>query len=202
MAFAYYYEDSNKIIFDTNRFWTGHTDLIFRLFPDAKIIAMVRPLQWIFDSLERLIGKNPLTPSKLVAPHGTVYNRVTNLMTEYSMVGASLAGLAQAVNRCPEKIMLIEYDRLCTDPMFCLREVYDFTGMPWFSHDTTTLKPIPGAEKMDAVLATPGLHAVRPVVEYQQRENVLPPDLVASLGRQEFWRIPGLCKTEVRSLLS
>src|SRR5271155_3388750 len=49
----YYADCPAEVIFDTNRFWCAWMPAIARLFPDAKVIACVRELQWVVDSIER-----------------------------------------------------------------------------------------------------------------------------------------------------
>ncbi|SFL40573.1 sulfotransferase [Nitrosomonas aestuarii] len=78
--FNSYYQGivDRPIIFDTNRVWTARMPLLAGLFPDAKVIACVRDVSWIMDSLERQVRKNPYHFTRLFGPqnHGTVYSRV------------------------------------------------------------------------------------------------------------------------------
>ncbi|MCX2560058.1 hypothetical protein OQ252_01395 [Acetobacter farinalis] len=47
-----------------------------------------------------------------------------------------------------------------------------------------------GATAFDQALKTPGLHTVRKKVAYVPRRPVLPPDVVARLSGELFWRNP------------
>jgi sulfotransferase len=49
-----------EVIFDTNRGWCAWTPAIARLFPDARVIACVRELPWVIDSIERLVQRKRL----------------------------------------------------------------------------------------------------------------------------------------------
>jgi sulfotransferase len=77
--FAGYYgaEFTADVIFDTSRTWCSKLSVLNELLPDFKIIACVRHVSWIVDSLERAILKNALRPSLMVGfqTGGTVYNR-------------------------------------------------------------------------------------------------------------------------------
>jgi len=61
----FYQDHAQEIIIDTNRLWCARLPLLLRLFPEAKVLCTVRNLAWIMDSVERLVRKNSLSPSKL-----------------------------------------------------------------------------------------------------------------------------------------
>ena len=42
---------------------------VSRLFPDAKVIACVRNVSWVFDSIEKLVQRNVFRPT--TAPSAT-----------------------------------------------------------------------------------------------------------------------------------
>src|SRR5260370_11392500 len=52
-----YYKDvhAKKLVFDTNRFWCSRMSLVAGLYPNARVIAMVRHLPSILDSAARLM---------------------------------------------------------------------------------------------------------------------------------------------------
>ena len=73
----FYADCTAEVIFDTNRAWCGWMPALARLFPDAKVIACVRELPWVVDSIERLIQRNVFSPSSIFnySSGGTVYTR-------------------------------------------------------------------------------------------------------------------------------
>ncbi len=48
-----------------SRAWCGWMPAVARLFPDAKVVACVRELSWVIDSIERLIQRNVFSPSSI-----------------------------------------------------------------------------------------------------------------------------------------
>jgi sulfotransferase len=50
---SYYAECGEPVVFDTNRAWTAQLPALMQLFPDSKLICLVRDISWIMDSLER-----------------------------------------------------------------------------------------------------------------------------------------------------
>ena len=55
---------------------------IVQLFADAKMIACVRELPWVIDSIERIVQRNVFSPSSIFnyKPDGTVYTRANGVV--------------------------------------------------------------------------------------------------------------------------
>ena len=49
-----------SVVFDTSRLWCSRMQLLDTLFPQAKVIACVRQLSWVLDSMERLVRRQPV----------------------------------------------------------------------------------------------------------------------------------------------
>ena len=77
----YYADCPAEVIFDTNRGWCAWMPAIAQLFPDAKVIACVRELPWVIDSIERLVQRNVFSPSSIFnySAGGTVYTRANGV---------------------------------------------------------------------------------------------------------------------------
>lgn len=180
-----------RTVFDTNRGWTTRLNLLTTLFPDAKVICCVRHVPWIIDSFERLLRQNRWELSKIFDfdPHGTVYGRAEGLMSRTGLVGYALCALKQAMHSVEsDRLLLLPYDVLTSDPERALSEVYAFTGLPPFAHDFENISF--DASEFDARLGTPGLHAVRPRLGTVERATILPPDVWTRYERESIWRDP------------
>ncbi|WP_372877065.1 sulfotransferase, partial [Pseudomonas sp.] len=96
----YYAEQAGKdIVFDTNRQWCAKLPALMDLFPQAKVIACVRNVAWVMDSLERLYRANPYENTKLFGDdveRNTVYSRVETLAQRNRLVGFAWAALKDA----------------------------------------------------------------------------------------------------------
>ncbi|MBB4284821.1 sulfotransferase family protein [Roseospira goensis] len=188
---AYYAETRADVVFDTNRQWCARMPLLRALFPGAKVIACVRDVSWIMDSIERLIRKQPFQPTRLFSGPGdaaTVYSRVESLARADRLVGFPWAALKEAFyGEDAESLLIVEYEFLCRAPEQVLRLIYAFIGEPWFDgHDVNNVAF--DAPTFDAALGIDGLHRVRPKVEYVPRRTVLPPDLFNKFQGMDFWR--------------
>jgi len=77
--FDNYYADQagKEVIFDTNRMWSAHMPALLDLFPQAKLIACVRNVAWVMDSIERRYRANPYEITRLFnddVERNTVYS--------------------------------------------------------------------------------------------------------------------------------
>jgi sulfotransferase len=72
---GYYADSKAKTIFDTSRAWCSRMPLLKALYPQSKVIACVRHMPWIMDSVERLVQRNVFQPSSIFhyLSGGTVY---------------------------------------------------------------------------------------------------------------------------------
>jgi len=178
------------VVFDTNRGWCARMPLIAELFPEAKVIACVRDVPWVLDSLERIIRRHPFQSSPLFngEERATVYSRVATLMRQDRLVGFAWAALKEAFHgeQAPH-LLVVDYELLARRPLATLRLIYDFIGEPfWDGHDVEHVAF--DAPEFDAALGLAGMHRVRPKVAFEPRRTILPPDLFAKYQGMDFWR--------------
>ena len=190
-----------KLVFDTNRQWTTKLALLATLYPKAKVICCVRNPAWVLDSIESLTRRNPLEPSGIFKfdTTGTVYGRAEGLMSGTGMIGFALNGLREAVfDPRRERLLLVRYESLTSDPLRTLAAIYDFVGEPAFTHDPTNIEQDYDALEFDARLGAPGLHTVGSSVRAIARPTLLPPDLFHQYDKDAFWERPKELPESVR----
>jgi len=190
----YQHLQSDQVIFDTNRTWTGKTALLKTLYPDSKIICCVREVPWIIDSIERMLRKNPLQTSRLMnfQPGSSVYARVEILMnSESGLIGMAWSTLREAwFSEHASRLIVINYDQFTAQPKATIGRLYEALGETPFDHDfdhVTYDEP-----DYDADLGMPGMHKVREKVEPEKREPCIPPDIFAKYADTNFWLKPEL----------
>src|SRR3569833_943065 len=190
--FETFYADQvdKEVIFDTNRLWCAKLPALLDLFPNAKIIACVRNVAWIMDSLERLYRANPYENTRLFVDdneRSTVASRVETLAQRNRLVGYAWEALKEAYyGEQARSMLVVEYELLSQAPEKVLRLVYDFIGEPWFEHDYENVRY--DATEFDQALGVSGLHKARAKVELADRRTVLPPDLFEQYAALSFWQ--------------
>jgi sulfotransferase len=189
---GYYHRvPTDNVVFDTNRLWCSKMPLIVKLFPRAKVIACVRHVPWILDSIERLIRANTLEPSKIFnfEPAGTVYSRVEGLGAGAGMVGYAWNALREAFyGNETDRLLLLTYESLTTNPREAIDAIYAFLDEREFPHDFDNIDF--NAREFDERLGTPGLHDVGRTIRAPERQTILLPDLFARVEEDSFWRNP------------
>lgn len=190
--FQSFYGDSGAdVIFDTNRAWCSWMPAIDRLFPEAKVIACVREVAWIIDSIENLVQRNVFSPSSIFnySAGGTVYTRANAVIAGDGMVGAPYDALKQACYGAQRgRLLLVQYETLTTDPVKTMHAIYDFIGEPYFDHQFDSIDY--DVSEFDERAGTPGLHTVRGTLQAESRETLLPPELFKRFANDAFWRDP------------
>jgi len=187
----YYADHADKaLILDTNRMWCAKLPAIIDLFPNAKMIACVRNVAWVMDSIERLYRANPYENTKLFSDdteRNTVYSRVDTLAQRNRLVGFPWAALKEAYyGEHASSLLVVDYDLLTQVPDKVVRLIYEFIGEPWFEHDFEHVEY--DAPAFDQALGLTGLHRVRPRVAMEQRRSILPPDLFEQYAKLSFWQ--------------
>lgn len=193
--FSSYYSDLSseiEVLFDTNRAWTGRMAMLAALYPACRVICCVREVHLVVDSFERALQKNPLQLSRVfnMQMGASIYSRVEALMNpEDGAVGRALSTLREAwFGDFANKLIVIRYEMLATDPARTMAKLYETLGEKPFAHNFDALTY--SHEAFDAHLGMPGLHQVKKRVAFEQREPVIPPDIVNRLAGANFWLNP------------
>ncbi len=200
---AYYADTEAEVVFDTNRQWTTKLPALTALFPDCRVICCVRNPAWVVDSIESLVKRNAFEPSGIFGfePGGTVYSRAEGLSSGEGMLGFAFNALREAVyGPHADRLLLLRYETLCSNPLAALGAVYNFIGEELFTHDPAHLDPCYDMVEFDMRLGTPGLHEVGRRVAARTRPTLLPPDLFQRHARDAFWDDPAQLPEGVRAL--
>lgn len=176
-------------VFDTSRLWCSRMQLLDTLFPGVKVIACVRQLAWVLDSMERLVRRQPLSVSKVFRfdTNTTVYSRVEALTDPRGMVGFAYQATKDAFYgpHAQDHLLMLTYENLVRDPATAMQAVYRFLDEPWFEHDFENIAY--NADEFDARVGMPGLHSVRPKIEAVERQPILPREVFGRFANEAFW---------------
>ena len=188
------------VMFDTSRLWCSRMQLLNVLFPGVKVIACVRQLAWVLDSMERLVRRQPVSVSKVFRfdTNTTVYSRVEALTDPRGMVGFAYQATKEAFYgpHAQDHLLMLTYESLVTNPAAAVRAVYQFLDEPSFEHDFDHIEY--NADEFDARVGMPGLHSVRPKVEAIERQPILPREVFGRFANEAFWMDPKNNVNQVR----
>src|SRR6056297_1772731 len=186
---SYYAEHDTPVIFDTNRAWTANLPALMQVFPEARVICLVRNVAWIMDSMERRFRQNPFEHTRLFNSAGersSVYTRVEALAGATRLVGYPWHALREACySDYADRIVLLDYDILVRRPEEVMKLLYEFIGEEPFAHDFSAAEF--DAESFDQNLGIDGMHRVHPKVEPRPRDTILPPEIFEKYTKLSFW---------------
>jgi sulfotransferase len=184
-----YYKNSNDVCFNNHRAWTANTSLAKKLYPKSKMILCVRDVPWILDSFEKLNAKNPMIQKPLYGNTllSNVYDRCKFLMDENRYVGGPINHLAQALySNEADMICVVDYEALANSPLTTMKKIYEFLNEPWFQHDFNNVDV--SYDEFDARAKIIGLHTTRKIVDFQERNSILPPNIWDAYNPYSFWK--------------
>lgn len=164
MARSYYGAITDRPhICDKNRGWMHYFEWVSQWNPQPKMICMVRDLRNVFASFERIFRENrhrpvgPDNPQQLQSM--TVMDRV-NHWSETQPLGLALLRLADAFQRgVSDQICFVRYEDLCEHPEATIGRIYDYLGLPAFSHDFQNV--VKKVHENDALFGPYGQHSVK-----------------------------------------
>lgn len=145
---GWYSEKTSKpVVFDKSRPWNHSALILEQLFPDAKLIIVVRDLRAVFASIEKQHRKNP---SLSFVPGTTVAQAAHTMFSRQNgMIGTAVSGIEDILRRSPDNVVLVKYESLVANPEIVLRNLYDSLGEQWFDHDLDCVESV--ATDLDAL---------------------------------------------------
>lgn len=131
-------------VLDKSRDWGIHYNLVDRLFPNPKMICMVRDPRAIYASMEKNFRKNPTRESHIQnAPQlvGTTLEKRIDLWADNVPVGISMDRIKDCFQQGLDKKMLfIRYEDLMANPEQEIRRVYEYLELPYYeAHNFETV---------------------------------------------------------------
>jgi len=168
-----------KYILDKSRGWGIHYDFLNMLYPHPKIICMVRDLRDVLCSMEKNFRKsqdkaNPIVNHEKM--QGTSVPKRVDMWMNSPPVGLAVERLADIIRQGIDKNMLfIRYEDLCLYPEKQMARIYEFFGIPAFTHCFDTIEQV--TKEDDEVYGVFGDHKIRTKLELN------PPDAGHVLGK-------------------
>lgn len=133
---GWYGVEHKDVIFDKSRGWTLNYLMLQNLFPDSKLLVLVRDIRNVFSSIEKQYRKNPLLDDTPTSVGKTVYHRADHMFSPEGIIGSSIVGVEDLIRRRKsQNILFVFYEELSINPEKSMKQVYDFIGEGYFAHD-------------------------------------------------------------------
>lgn len=166
-----YYKNNNpseKIVIDKCRSWTipDNIDLLQK-FIDAniKIIVLERPIIEIVKSFVKLYKNN-----------GKETNLDFLLTENTEPIMRSLGGVMWAKqNNHKNTFLFISYKNLIENTEKTIKDIYDFCGFEYFTHDFSNI--VLKYPENDDIYKLKGQHSIRPTIQKEENKTKLPDNI-------------------------
>lgn len=181
----FYDNEDKKVFFSHSKTWLGRTRILKRLYPDYKLIIMVRDVQWIMNSLEHLAQKNIYNIPKYSAgaSNSNIYERCNSIINGLI---PNCDYIKAIINENNPNVLIIEYDTLIQSPKLVMETIYSHINEPYFNHDF--LNVTFSNKIFDIDVNMPGLHDVDGKLEYKNKNLLIPQDICDRVGYLNVWK--------------
>lgn len=188
-----YHDTDREIVFDKFRGWTRHIEMLeWILERNVKMIITLRPITQILSSFEK-IHRDNIKNRRHKGPlpeTDTIAGRCRWLLdAEKGVVGKPYTQLQEVIQKGHrDRLLLIEYDQLCSQPQETLNEIYDFIEEPRYKHDFKKVEQY--TIENDEAHGFNKLHTIRSVVKPQKDDSVkiLGTKVMQEFGNLDFWK--------------
>jgi sulfotransferase len=193
-AYLHAYYHDKRVVFDKNRAWVNKLPIIDRIMgnEESKVIFCYRNPVEVFQSIETqyqktIMMENPDEANNELA-FTTLYNRVETFIGQnFTLMSTPVALLEDALTQGHgNRILIIRYDKLCSEPQNTLDMIHQFIGEPTAQYDFSKLKQ--STFENDAAYNYKFLHRIREgEVSYSPTKINLPKDAVERIQKRFEW---------------
>lgn len=180
-----------KYVMDKSRGWGIHYDFLNEIYPNPKIVVMVRDLRDIFCSMEKNFRKSSLQANPILSHaemRGTTTPKRIDIWAQSQPVGLALERLQEILRQGLDRNMLfVKFEDLCLYPETELNRIYQFLELPYYAHDFDNIEQITVED--DEVYGVYGDHVIKQKLElpHSQAKKVLGADVTNWIWDNYQW---------------
>lgn len=183
---------SDTIFVDKSRHWLVDLDYNFKLFPNIKIIVLIRDLRGIINSFEKIHNNSLFFDRSNIQENLNLdlqFQRVDNILNlPYIKNGLySIKKLIDIPNLHKNKILFCRYEDLISNPEKELEEIYEFLDIPKFDHDFNKIEQ---EIYFDNPYQPYGCHKIKNKIEKsinQENFSHLRSDIQSMIVNEYYW---------------
>jgi sulfotransferase len=176
----------DKTVFDKSRGWLHYVEPLEEILcRPVKIITMVRDVRAIVASFENIFrgrGIEYELPDRDSAELLTTEGRARYALRADQVTGRSILRLRDAMQRCPDRLLVVPYDNFTSHPIEAMQEIHAFLDLPAFDYDPNRVEQV---TREDDCVNCMDLHRIRPTIEpelSQSWREILPDELAADIA--------------------
>ena len=155
-----------RYVLDKSRGWGVYRPFLEAIYPDPKIICLVRDLKDVVCSYEKIYRKNQALKHDPIRDDSsgrgtTPHKRVDEWVHPTNTIGRAVERIFECIRQgYDNKILYVKYEDLCLYPKQQMTRVYDYLGIDDYNHDFDNIKQI--TKEDDTIYGLgEGLHEIR-----------------------------------------
>jgi sulfotransferase len=154
-------------VVDKSRGWGVHRDFLDFVYPNPKIVCVVRDLRDVFCSMEKNYRNNQHLNDSIINHaelRGTSTPKRIDIWANSQPVGMAIERLSEIIRQGYDgKILFVKYEDLCLHPENEMKRIYDYLEIETFAHDFDNIEQI--TKEDDSVYGIFGDHKIRTKLE-------------------------------------
>jgi sulfotransferase len=156
-----------KYVIDKSRGWGIFKPFLNTIYPNPKVICMVRDLRSIICSYEKIYRKNQMTINDPIrndstAQGTTVHKRVDEWVNPQNTIGRAVERIFEIMRQgYDNEILFVKFEDLCLRPEMVMGNVYEYLELPFFKHDFDNIEQV--TKEDDSIYGlSRDLHTIKP----------------------------------------
>jgi len=176
---------------DKSRGWGIHYEFLSSIFPNPKIICIVRDLRDIITSMEKKFRQNEHLHDPIVehnSMRGTSTYKRTEAWLNSPPIGLALERLSEIIRRGIDKnICFIKFEDLCKNPDTEMKKIYSYLDVPYYQHDFNNIEQITVED--DSIYGIYGDHNIKKKLEiiHSKHREILGKDISDWIWNGQKW---------------
>jgi sulfotransferase len=174
---AFYSMNDRPVVVDKSRSWIGSANLLFQLFPNAKLLVPVRDIRGVLSSMEK---KFQLHPSFQMEGSQADTSRIQTIegrcqfWLDSAPIGIAIQRLHELARLHKDKVHFVHAEDLTSNTQSTMDKVWEYLGEEPFVHNIGNVEQYTQEHELGWPF---GDHDVKPIV------SPLTPDWDKRLGR-------------------
>lgn len=124
-----------EVVFDKSRTWASNALVLNQLYPDAKLIVMVRDLRAVFASVEKQHRRSPILDDSGSIQAKAIFDRADKMFSPEGLIGMPIIGVEDLIRRNPKSVIWVQYESFARNPKMVMERIYAELGEEGFIHD-------------------------------------------------------------------
>lgn len=129
-----------EVIFDKSRGWIHNFLMMQSIYPEIKMIVMIRDLRSVFASIEKQNRKTALFCDAQNPVDKTINARASKMFSAQGIIGGPIVGIRDMIQRKPQGVIFLQYESLAENPSDVMKTLYETLGEEYFEHDFKNVK--------------------------------------------------------------